>query len=288
MDIVPPMTHKPGETVRMYKREKDDTKKMPAYEHVPVSEIPQVEFTYGYINSAYPCINDQQLAVGETTFGGKDTLKSDKGIIDCQRLIKLMLERTTTARDAIRLAGDLLKKYGWNDWGECLTIADPNEVWMFEVVGSGKDKVGAVWVAQRVPDEHISVCANGSRIRQIQTNNPDYFMYSENVFDVAKDLGLWNPDDGPLEFCYAYADRNSIAARRREWRVFDLVAPSLNLHPNSENYPFSVKPDTLITLQKMVELFSDYYESTPYNFVKDITQTDEDGKEAISPFACVR
>ena len=285
MDIVPSMEHKLGETVTMYKREKDDTKKMPSYKHVPVGEIPQVDYTNGYVNSAYPCINDKQLAVGETTFGGKEELKSDKGLIDCQRLIKLMLERTSTARDAIKLAGELLEEYGWNDWGEILTIADPKEAWVLEVLGAGKDKVGAVWVAQRVPDEHIFVAANGSRIREIQTDNPDYFMYSKNVFEVAKELDLWNLEDGSLEFCYAYASRKSLAARRREWRVFDLVAPSLKLDPNAENYPFSVKPETLVTLEKMVEIFSDYYENTPFNFVKDLTVTDDSGKTVLSPLA---
>ena len=285
MDIVPAKEHKPGETVTMYKREKDETKKMPTYNHVPVGEIPQVDYTNGYINSAYPCINDKQLAVGETTFGGKEVLKSDKGLIDCQRLIKLMLERTSTARDAIKLAGKLLEEFGWNDWGEILTIADPKEAWVFEVLGAGKDKVGAVWVAQRVPDEHIFVAANGSRIREIQTDNPDYFMYSKNIFDVAKKLDLWNPEDGSLEFCYAYASRKSLAARRREWRVFDLVAPSLKLDPYSENYPFSVKPENLVTLQKMVEIFSDYYENTPFNFIKDLTVTDDSGKTVLSPLA---
>ncbi|MCH7516059.1 MAG: C69 family dipeptidase [Bacteroidetes bacterium] len=285
MDIVPAKEHKLGETVTMYKREKDETKKMPTYNHVPVGEIPQVDYTNGYINSAYPCINDKQLAVGETTFGGKEVLKSDKGLIDCQRLIKLMLERTSTARDAIKLAGKLLEEFGWNDWGEILTIADPKEAWVFEVLGAGKDKVGAVWVAQRVPDEHIFVAANGSRIREIQTDNPDYFMYSKNIFDVAKKLDLWNPEDGSLEFCYAYASRKSLAARRREWRVFDLVAPSLKLDPYSENYPFSVKPENLVTLQKMVEIFSDYYENTPFNFIKDLTVTDDSGKTVLSPLA---
>ena len=285
MDILPAMEHKPGETITMYKREKDDTQKMPTYVHTPVGEIPQVDYTNGYINSAYPCINDKQLAVGETTFGGKEVLKSDKGLIDCQRLIKLMLERTSTARDAIKLAGKLLEEYGWNDWGEILTIADPKEAWVFEVLGAGKDKVGAVWVAQRVPDEHIFVAANASRIREIQTDNPDYFMYSKNIFDVAKELNLWNPEDGSLEFCYAYASRKSLAARRREWRVFDLVAPSLKLDPYAENYPFSVKPETLVTLEKMVQIFSDYYENTPFNFVKDLTVTDDSGKTVLSPLA---
>lgn len=285
MDVIPAMHHEKGDMVTLYKREKDDTKKMPTYKHVPTGQIPQVEYTNGYINSAYPCINDQQLAIGETTFGGREECKSDKGLIDCQRLCKLMLERTSTARDAIKLAGELLAEYGWVDWGETLTIADPNEAWVLEIVGPGKDKIGAVWVAQRVPDDHITIGANASRIRQINTEDPDNFMYSENVFDVARENGWWNPDDGPLEFCYAYAHRNSISCRRREWRAFDMVAPSLNLNPWSENYPFSVKPDTLITLEKMVEIFSDYYEDTEFNFVKDLTVTDDSGRTVISPLA---
>jgi dipeptidase len=285
MDVVPAMPHDRGEMVTLYQREKDDTKKMPTYKHVPTGKIPQVDYTNGYINSAYPCINDHQVAIGETTFGGRDECKSDKGLIDCQRLCMLMLQRATTAREAIEIAGELLKQYGWNDWGETLTIADPNEAWVLEIVGPGKDKTGAVWVAQRVPDEHITISANASRIRQIDINNPDYFMYSENVFDVARENGWWDPQDGPLEFCYAYAHRNSISCRRREWRVFDIVAPSLKLNPWAENYPFSVKPEDPITLEKMVELFSDYYEDTPFNFVKDLTVTDDSGKTVISPLA---
>ncbi len=258
---------------------------MPAYKFVPTAEIPQVDSTYGYINTAYPCINTEQLAIGESTFGGREELKSDKGLIDCTQLVRLMIERTKTAREAILMAGELLEKYGWNDDGECLTIADPNEVWMFEVVGPGKDKVGAVWVAQRVTDDHISVNANASRIRKIDINDPENFLFSGNVFDVAKDNGWWNPEDGEFEFCYAYADRNSLAARRREWRVFDLAAPSLKLDPNSENYPYSIKPDTLITLEKMVRIFSDYYEDTEFDMTKKLTVTDDSGRKLKSPLA---
>jgi dipeptidase len=279
------MKYAPNSKVMMYKRVPDNTKKMPAYKFEPTGEIPQVESTYGYINTAYPCLNTEQLAIGESTFGGREELKSDKGLIDCTQLVRLMVERTKTAREAILMAGDLLEKYGWNDEGECLTIADPNEVWMFEVVGPGKDKVAAIWVAQRVPDDHISVNANGSRIRQIDVNNPDYFMFSKNIFDVAKENGWWNPDNGPFEFCYAYADRNSFATRRREWRVFDLAAPSLKLDPNAENYPFSIKPDKPITLEKMVEIFSDYYEGTDFDMTKNLTVTDDSGRTIISPLA---
>lgn len=285
VNIMPSKKFPAGSLKTLYQRVPDNSKKMPAYKFVETGKIPEVESTYGYINTAYPCINTKQLAIGETTFGGKDELKSDSGLIDCTQLVTLMVERCSTARDAIKMAGELLEKYGWNDWGEMLTIVDPNEAWVFEVVGPGKDKTGAVWAAQRIPDDHIFVGANGSRIRKIETDNPDYFMYSGNVFEVAKNLGLWNPDNEPFEFCYAYADRNSFSVRRREWRVFDLAAPSLKLDPNSENFPFSVKPDSLITLEKMVRIFSDYFEETDFDMTKNLTVTDDSGRTIISPLA---
>lgn len=287
VEMMPPKTYLKGSLVTLVKRTNDDSLAMPAYKYVPTGEIAQAERTYGYINTAYPCMNDQQLAVGESTFGGRETLRSDQGLIDCQQLVRLMIERCRTAREAIRLAGELTKKYGYNDAGECLTIADTKEVWHLEIVGPGKGQVGAIWVAQRVPDDHVSVNANASRIRQIDLKQPDYFMASENIFKVAQDSGWWNPRLGPFEFCYAYdpAGRTSLAARRREWRVLDLLAPSLRLHPESENYPFSVKPDTLVTMAKLVSIFQDYYEGTDYNFVKNITATDAQGKTVLSPLA---
>lgn len=286
-DVVPARKHKKGSMATMVKRTKEDSLAMPAYKNIPNGEIPQAEFTYGFINTAYPCLSDHQLGVGESTFGGRATLKSDSGLIDCEQLARLMVERCTTARQAISVAGELTQKYGWIDEGECLSIIDTKEAWIFEIVGPGKGNLGSIWVAQRVPDGHVSVNANSSRIRRIDLSNPDYFMASDNIFTVAQDSGWWNPDDGPFEFCYAYdpTGRKSFAAIRREWRVFDLVAPSLKLHPNSENFPFSVKPDTLVTLQKMVSMFQDYYEGTDYNFIKNITWVNADGEYEISPLA---
>ena len=286
MDIIPPEEHEKGSTMTMYKRSACDTLAMPSYAHIPIGDIPQVPYTYGYVNTAYPCMNDHQLAIGESTFGGREILQSDKGLIDCQRLCLLMLERCTTARQAIHMAGALTKEYGWNDAGECLTIADKHEVWHFEIVGPGNGKVGAIWVAQRVPDDHISVNANASTIKHIDLENPDYFMASENIYTMALDSG-WCKSKEDFQFCYAYAphSRTSFASRRREWRVFDLVAPSLHLDPNAENHPFSVKPDKPVTLEKLVSIFKDYYEDTPFNFVKDITVTNDSGKTVLSPLA---
>ena len=287
LTVMPPRVFPKGSRQQMVKRISDDTKAMPAYGYEPTGTIPQVAKNYGYINTAYPAMNRRQLAVGESTFGGREELKSDKGLIDCQQLVHLMLQRCTTARQAIRLAGELTEKYGYNDSGECLTIADTKEVWHFEIVGPGRGKTGSVWVAQRVPDGHVSVNANGSRIRAIDLSKPDYFMASDNIFSVAEKHGWWSKDRGPFEFCYAYApgSRTSMATRRREWRVLSLLAPSLKLHPESENYPFSVKPDKPVTMDMLVTIFQDYYKGTDYNFVKNITCTDDSGRTVISPFA---
>lgn len=286
MDITPAKTYPVNAKSNMYKRVADDSHAMPTYRHDKIGEIPQLRKTFAFVNTAYPCMNEHQLGIGESTFGGRSELQSDACLIDCQRLIRLMLERTKTAREAIELAGELLEEYGWNDAGECLTIADPNEVWHFEVVGPGKGKVGAVWVAQRVPDDHISVNANASTIKEVDLNNKDYFLASANLYSVALENGWWKSDE-TFRFCYAYApeSRTSIAARRREWRVFDLLAPSLALDPYAENYPFSVKPDKKVSLSELITVFQDYYEGTDFNFVKDITVTDEDGKTVISPVA---
>jgi len=286
MDIQPAKDHNASDMVPMYKRSQDNTKAMPAYRHDKIGEIPQVEHTYQYLNSAYPCMNDKQLGIGESTFGGRDELQSDEGIIDCQRLCQLMVERCTTAREAIKMAGELVQEYGWNDYGECLTIADPKEVWHFEIVGPGKGKVGGVWVAQRVPDNHISVNVNASTIKEIDLSQADYFMASENIYELAKENGWWNENE-TFSFCYAYApeSRNAIGSRRREWRVFDLLAPSLKLDPNAQDYPFSVKPDNKVSLEDLVMVFKDYYEGTPYDMTRSIKATDKDGKTIISPLA---
>jgi dipeptidase len=287
MDIVPAKMHAKGSTVTMYKRESCDSLVMPTYKHTPIGAIPQVASTYKYINTAYPAMNEKQLGIGESTFGGRDTLQSNNGLIDCQRLVQLMLERCTTAREAIDLADELTAKYGWNDYGECLTIADPKEVWHFEIVGPGKGKTGAVWVAQRVPDDHIAVNANASTIKTIDLSKPDYYRASKNVYQVAEDLGFYNPKTDVFSFAHIYAphSRASMAARRREWRVYDLLAPSLKLDPYASDFPFSVKPDTLVSFSDLAWVFKDYYEGTDFDMTKNLTVADKNGQQIISPLA---
>lgn len=285
--IQPAKKHKNGETVELFKRGTCDTTPMPTYSAIKTGEIPQVKYTYGYINSAYPCINEKQLAMGESTFGGREELISENGLIDCERLCMLLLERCSTARGAILTAGELLKEYGWIDAGECLTIADKTEVWHLEIVGPGKGNKGAIWCAQRVPDDHIAVNANASTIKEIDISDTKNFLASENVFSYAEEQGWWNPEKEEFRWCYAYApqSRTEIASRRREWRVYDLLAPSLGLDPYAENYPFSVKPDNPVTLQDLITVFSDQYEGTDFDMCKTLIVPDDDGKMVISPLA---
>jgi dipeptidase len=286
MNIVPAKDHKPGDVTPMYKRVATDSLVMPAYAHNPIGEIPQVSHTYQFLNTAYPAMNEHQLAIGESTFGGRPSLQSDEGLIDCQRLVRLMLERTTTAREAIRMADELTQKYGWNDAGECLTIADKNEVWHFEIVGPGKGKTGAIWAAQRVPDDHVACNVNASTIKELNLADTNFFMASKNIKQIAVDSG-WCKAEKDFMFCYAYApgSRQSLASRRREWRIFDLLAPSKNFDPNVQDYPFSVKPDEKVDLHKLVSIFKDYYQGTPYDMRRNTTTVDDHGTRIISPLA---
>jgi dipeptidase len=156
MNVVPHTKHKPGAMAPIYMGSKE-TKGPDDPDAISVGQIPQVPETYAYINSAYPVMNEKQLAIGETTFGGKSELKSDEGILDCPELYRLALERASTARDAIRIIDRLTMEFGYNDYGECFTFADTKETWHFEILGPGAGKKGAVWAAVRIPDEHVGV-----------------------------------------------------------------------------------------------------------------------------------
>jgi len=287
--VIPAADHPKGTMKTLYQSipAPNEKGKMPRYNMVAAGQLPEAEHTYQFFNSAYPCLNEKQLAIGEATFGGRRECVADTGLIDINSLCMLLLERCTTARQAIRTAGELMDRYGYNDVGECLTIADRQEVWHLEIVGPGRKKIGAVWVAQRVPDGHISVNANASRIEEIDLKNKDYFMASANIYSVAEENGWYDPKKDVFRFAYVYAPttRTSLACRRREWRVFNLLAPSLGLNPNSEHYPFSVKPDTLVSKEDIARVFKDYYEGTEFDARSTLTVGDRNRQQVISPVA---
>ena len=285
INVVPRKQYKAGEMSKLYFEPKR-TKGPNDSDRLERGEIPQVKETFAFINTAYPVMNEYQLAIGETTFDGKSELKSDEGVIDCPELYRLVLERAKTAREAIRVADDLTKKYGYVDWGECFTFADPQETWLFEILGPGKGKKGAVWAAVRIPDDHVGVSANASRIRQINLSDQDNYMASDNVHSLAEELGWWDPESGePFEFCYAYASRRSMGSRRREWRVLSQVAPALNLDPNGENFPFSVKAEKKLSVKDVLDIFRDAYQDTPYDMTSPLTTVNRKGETVKSPVA---
>ncbi len=229
-------------------------------------KILQVKHTFRFLDTAYPCLNEKQLGIGETTISGRDTLQNKKGMFMIEELARIALERCSTAREAIKLMGELVKKYGYGDSGECLTIADKNEVWIFEIFGEGPSKIGGVWAAVRIPDDEIAVSANICRISKL-TKSSDC-MYSDNVFDVAKKMKLW---DGKEEFSFwkVYSGGNYFGEKKnysdREYFIMNALAPSKIVSDTVMELPLSVKPDKKVGVEDVMSLLGSYYEGTARN-----------------------
>jgi dipeptidase len=287
MTIVPHRKYPAGSKAKVYfdpKRSKgpDDP------DRIETGEIPQTAETFAFLNAAYPIMNEVQLAIGETTIGGRPELKSDEGIIDAPELYRLALERARTGREAIKIIDELTRSFGYNDYGECFTFADPKEVWFFEIYGPGKGRRGAVWAARRIPDEEIGVSANAGRIRALSGKAGQDFLASANVTSLAVEKGYWNPAAGEaFDFTYAYnpASRTSLYCRRREWRALSLLAPSLKLDPNAENYPFSVKPEKKVAIPDILAIFRDAYDGTPFDMTRTVTTVNRQGATVKSPLS---
>ena len=246
-------------------------------------EIPEADSTFAYLNTAYPCINEKQLAIGETTISGRKELENKKGLFLIEELERVALQRCTSARQAITLIGNLIKEYGYGDAGECITIADKREVWQLEIFGEGQEKVGGVWAAQRIPDDHIGISANICRIAEIKTDQPENFMYSENVFEVAKKMGYWDGEK-PFKYWEAYGG-NAKPFNIREYFVFSTLAPDLNLKYDSPELPFSVKPIKKVNVRQVLELYRTTYNGSEWEMIRNLKvpskRKDSEGKEVI-------
>ena len=235
-----------------------------------VGAIGMNEATYAYLNTAYPCLNEKQLAIGESTFSGPDTLVNENGMFLIEELERVALMRCTTARDAIRLIGTLIARYGYGDGGECITIADKNEVWQMEILGEGPDKIGGVWAAKRIPDDEVGVSANIARIGKLERKSKDFYC-SDNCEAVAKKYGLW---DGQGDFVFWKAFRAEYGGGKnfsdREFFILSQLAPSLNLNRDMDELPFSVKPDENVDVRKVMELFRSTYEGTDMDMTRNV------------------
>ncbi|TFH65097.1 MAG: hypothetical protein E4G90_06825, partial [Gemmatimonadales bacterium] len=232
-------------------------------------EIPEVANTYRYFNVAYPAMNEKGLAIGETTIGGRRELRNDEGLFLIENLQAIVLERTTTARDAIKLIGELVKEYGYGDSGECLTFADAKEVWHFEIMGAGPFAVGGVWAAVRIPEGQVGVSANIPRISTLNVDDPDHYMASENVFSLAEEMGWWDPASGKaFRFWEAYNGRQPYSTR--EFFILSTLAPSMNLTMEMEELPFSVTPDKKVSVQDVLAYYRQTYEGTELDVTKNM------------------
>ena len=240
-----------------------------------VGSMPQVPHTYRYFHSRYSFMNEKGVAMGETTITidtstdyGEEVKKvmidESDGIIDCWFSQDIGLERGSTAREAVNIMGDLVETYGWHtQWGECMDITDGDEVWIMEIYGRD------IWVAFKLPDDHVFVSANRARIRDVDLDDEENVMYSPNLVSFAVEQGWYDPDSGePFRPADVYCPSDSIYCARREWRAFDLMAPSLNLSPHELKYPQSVKTDDLLSVHDIFKIKGDYYQGTEYDSTK--------------------
>ena len=184
--------------------------------HKPLGQIPQVEQTYSVVGN----MNEHQVAITESTFGGRPELVDTTGIMDYGSLIYVTLQRSKTAREAIRIMTDLVKEHGYYSSGETFSIADKNEAWVMELIGKGTGNKGAVWVAIRVPDDCISAHANQSRIHQFDMADKANCMYSNDVISFAREKGYFTGVNKDFSFADAYAPLDFGARRYCEARVW--------------------------------------------------------------------
>lgn len=292
---VPAQEHEPGSTRKIYHISQyitwppeEGLKWEKIKENFTGLEIPQPSRTNAYFHGMFGYMNEHQLAIGESTIGCHDKMRNPtpSAKIDLTMLTLLAMERCTTARDAIKFMGEITEKhgYGFHDDGEMLAVADPNEVWIFEIMPVGplwtpeSGKPGSIWCAQRVPDDHVSVCPNESRIGEIDLKNPDYFMASSNVISYAVNHGYYDPKSGePFNWKKAYSPSeysatNSRGTRVRLWRFLDIAAPSQKFSPDTPNMelPFSVKPDKKLSVQDVMNIVRDQFQGTPFDPVRGL------------------
>ncbi|MBK8951245.1 MAG: C69 family dipeptidase [Chitinophagaceae bacterium] len=240
-----------------------------------LGEMEQAAQTYNVVGN----MNEYQVAIGETTFGGREELTDTTGIVDYGSLIYIALQRSKTAREAIKIMTDLVAKYGYYSSGESFSIADPNEVWIMEMIGKGVGNKGAVWVAIRIPDGYISGHANQARIQTFPLNDPENCMYSPDVISFAKSKGYYSGEDKDFSFSDIYAPIDFGAARfceARVWSGFNKVCSGMDMYldyamgKNLHNrMPLYVKPNQKIGLQDVYAMMRDYYQGTPMDMTKD-------------------
>ena len=239
--------------------------------------IPEAAQTYNVIGN----INEYQVTIAETTFGGREELVNPEGIIDYGSLIYIALQRSKTAREAIDVMTSLVEEYGYNSGGESFTIADPNEVWIMEMIGKGPEYKGAVWVAIRIPDDCISAHANQARIRQFPLKDKKNCLYSKDVIKFAREKGYFDGKDSEFDFAAAYCPADFGGLRycdARVWSYFNMFAatdmseylPWAMGDASATPMPLYVQPKQKVSVRDVQNAMRDHYEGTPMDITQDL------------------
>ena len=256
-----------------------------------LGDIPQVSRTYQRVGN----MNEHQLIIAETTYGGREELHDPKGIMDYGSLIYVALERTKTAREAIRVIVDLANTYGYYSSGESFSLADKEEVWVMDLIGKGPDNKGIVWVARRVPEGYICSHANQARISTFPLSDPENCMYAPDVITFAREKGYFNGEDKDFSFCDAYAPLDfggMRACEARAWSAFNILCDGkftfIDENGNevtkdsydyidyamgwdkTKRFPLFVKPARKLSVKDVADVMRDHYEGTPMDMTTDI------------------
>ena len=239
-------------------------------------EIPQAERTYNVVGQ----MNENQVSITETTFGGREELWETEGIIDYGSLIYIALERATSARNAIDIMTSLIDKYGYCSEGETFSICDKNEAWIMEMIGKGKGEKGAVWVAVRIPDDCVSAHANQSRITRISQFDKKQVLYSKDVIKFARQKGYFTGKDNEFSFRDAYAPNDFGAVRyceTRVWSIFNRFCDGMDRYVEyakgndlKGEMPLYIQPNRKIAVQDVMNGMRDHYEGTPFDILNEL------------------
>ena len=256
-----------------------------------LGEIPQAARTYQRVGN----MNEHQLIIAETTYGGRHELHDPKGIMDYGSLIYIALERAKTAREAIGIIVDLANTYGYYSSGESFSFADKEEAWVMDLIGKGPDNKGIVWVARRIPDGYICSHANQARISTFPLNDPENCLYAPDVITFAREKGYFSGEDKDFSFCDAYAPLDFSGMRAceaRAWSAFNILCDGkftfLDENGNevtkdaydyidyamgydkTKRFPLFVKPSRKLTVKDVADVMRDHYEGTPMDMTVDI------------------
>jgi len=251
-----------------------------------LGRIPQLSHTYSVVGN----MNEHQVAIGETTYGGRSELRDSTGIIDYGSLIYITLQRARTAREAIKIMGELVAEHGYASAGESFSIADPHEVWIMELIGKGTEMVtkkgktynkhkGAVWVAVKIPDGYVSGHANQARIQQFPLDDPENCIYSPDVISFAREMGYYEGSDEEFSFSDTYAPISFGGARfcdMRVWSFFKDINDDMDQYfdyvkgEDLENrMPLYIKPKRKISNKDLMNFMRDHLEGTELDMTKD-------------------